>query len=254
VLEAIAATRPGDAALDPRALRGARIGVPRASLWGRSPHADRVGEDALRAMRELGAILVDPVELPSAEAMHGDTSEHEVLLHEFKAGVNAYLAGRQGLPVRTLAEVIRWNEAHADLELRWFGQERLVEAQARGPLTEAAYLAARQRSRALGGPRGIDAALDAHGLDVLVAPTGGPAWTIDLLLGDHGTGGSSSPAARAGYPLLSVPAGVTHGMPINVTFMGRAWSEPTLIRLAHAFEQATRAWRAPAFAPTLAEG
>lgn len=237
--------------LDPGGLRGARIGVPRRELWGRNRHADRVAEDALQALRDAGATVVDPVEIPSSEEERGDRSEYEVMLYEFKAGVHAYLTTRRGLPVRTLTDVIAFNERHASEELQWFGQEILVEAEAKGPLTDPAYVAALQRSRAIGGVRGIDAALDAHRLDALIAPSGGPAWTIDPVLGDHGVSGSSSLAARAGYPLMSVPAGFAHGLPVNVTFIGRAWSEPVLVRMAFAFEQATPAWRAPGFAPSL---
>lgn len=238
--------------LDRGGLRGARIGVPRRSLWGRNRDADRIGEEALRALRDAGATLIDPAEIPSFEEARGDDSEYEVMLYEFKAGVNAYLASRQGLAVRTLSDVISFNEAHATRELPWFGQEILTQAQTKGSLTDADYVAALERSRALGGRRGIDAALQAHGLDALVAPSGGPAWTIDPVLGDHGVSGSSSYSARAGYPLVSVPAGFAHGLPLNLSFIGRAWSEPVLVRLAYAFEQATRAWRAPAFAGSVA--
>ena len=235
---------------DPGALRGARIGVPRAFFPPGGRHAAAVAEGALRALRDAGAILIDPAEIPTRDEMRGDGSEHLVLSFEFKAGVDAYLATRSGLPVRTLADVIAFNLAHAETEIRYFGQELLIEAEGRGPLTDPAYRAALEHSRSLAGARGLDAVLDAHGLDALVAPTGGPAWTTDLLTGDHGYGGCSRPAARCGYPLVSVPAGSVHGLPVNITFMGRAYSEPTLIRLAYAFERATQARRAPRFLPT----
>jgi amidase len=174
-----------------------------------------------------------------------------VMLCEFKSGVDTYLGSRRGLQVRSLAEVIAFNEIHADAELCWFGQEILQEAQARGGQSDPAYLRARQRSRWLGREGGIDAALRRWGLDALVAPGGGPAGSIDLLHGDHGAGPPSSLSARAGYPLLSVPAGFVHGLPINILFLGTAYSEPVLLRAGYAFEQATRARRAPALAPTL---
>ncbi len=235
--------------LEPRGLEGARIGVPRM-FWGRNRHADRVAEGALEVLRRAGAVLVDPVEIPSAGDPDAGGAESEVLLHEFRAGVNAYLAGRSGLPARDLAGVIAFNEAHADAELAYFGQELLVEAEARGPLTSPRYLEALARSRASGGDRGIDAALRAEALDALVAPTGGPAWTSDLLTGDHGTAGSCSLAARAGYPLVSVPAGEVWGLPVNVTFMGPAFGDHRLLRLAHAFQIAAGALRRPRFLPT----
>ncbi len=235
--------------LDPDALRGARIGVPRC-FWGRNRHADRVADEALEVLRRCGAILVDPVALPAAEEARHDDAESEVLLYEFRTGVNAYLAARTGLAVRTLADVIAFNEAHAEDELRYFGQELLVQAEARGPLTDARYVDALGRSQTSGGAHGIDAAMEANALDALVAPTGGPAWTSDLVTGDHGTAGSCGLAARAGYPLVSVPAGMVWGLPVNITFMGPAFSDHRLIQLAHAFEQAAGAWRRPAFLPT----
>jgi amidase len=231
------------------ALRGARLGVPRA-LWGRGRHAARVGEEALEVLRRAGAVLVDPVEVPGAGDAEAGTAELEVLLHEFRAGLDAYLAGRPGVPVRSLADVIAFNLAHADAELPYFGQELLLAAQERGPLSSPAYIDALRRSRASGGERGIDLALRAGGLCALVAPTGGPAWTSDLLTGDHGVEGSCTLAARAGYPLVSVPAGDVFGLPVNLTFMGTAWSDHVLIRLAHAFERAAPARREPAFLPT----
>lgn len=236
--------------LDRDGLRGARLGVARRGLFGHSPHADAVALEAIRAMRDAGAEIVDPADLPSMESLEGDRSEFEVLLYEFRADLNAYLAGRPGLPVGDLGGVIAFNTRHADREMPFFGQETLLRAQAKGPLEDAGYVAALERSRRLAGPEGIDAALTRHGLDALVAPTGAPAGLTDLVHGDRSLGGTSSPAARAGYPLITVPAGFRFGLPLGVTFMGPAWSEPTLIRLAFAFEQATRAWRPPRFLPT----
>ncbi|MDI3317866.1 MAG: amidase [Bacillota bacterium] len=231
-------------------LRGVRIGVARQGFWGFSEKADAVCEGALQALRELGAELVDPADLPSPTRYKEDDAEMTVLLYEFKADLEAYLAGRPGVPVRTLDELIAWNEAHAAEEMPFFGQELFLMAAEKGPLTEPAYREALARSRRLGGEEGIDAVLRAHRLDALVAPSGGPAWLIDPVNGDQGVWGSSGPAARAGYPLITVPAGSVRGLPVGITFMGTAWSEPTLLRIAHAFEQATRARRPPRFLPS----
>ena len=239
--------------LDPEGLRGARLGVLRADIE-RIPASAPVVEEALRALRAAGAVVVDPLVLPTAEELRADDSEFEVMLHEFHAGLDAYLARRRGLPVRNLSEVIAFNEAHAARELAHFGQEVLEAAAARGPLDQDAYRAALGRSRVLAGPRGIDALLDGHHLDALIAPTAGPAVVTDLEHGTRQGHGSSSPAARAGYPLISVPAGFRGPLPVNITFMGRARSESTLIRLAHAFEQTTRARRPPRWLPAAPTG
>jgi len=180
-----------------------------------------------------------------------------VILYEFKNGLAAYLATRRGVSLEregfppTLAGLIAFNEAHAREELSFFGQDLLVASEACGPLTEPAYREALATSRRLSGPEGIDKALADHALDALVAPTGGPAWMTDLVNGDHPGVGSSSPAARAGYPIVSVPAGDALGLPVNISFIGRRFGEETLIKLAFAFEQATRARRRPHFALAL---
>jgi amidase len=230
--------------LDPGALRGARIGVLRKS-FGIHPRSDALMEDAIETMRKAGAAIVDPVEF----AGHGKLSDTEfvVLLYEFKAGLNAYLAGRPDLPVRTLAELIAFNERHADREMPFFGQEIFHMAEAKGPLTDKEYLEALETCRVLSRDQGIDAALGQHRLDALIAPTGGPAWTTDLVNGDHFTGGSSTAPAVAGYPNLTVPAGFISGLPVGISFIGGAWSEPRLISLAFAFEQATHRRRPPGF-------
>jgi amidase len=183
--------------------------------------------------------------------MHESKSEQEVLLYEFKADLNTYLLGvGAGAPARTLAELIAWNRAHAEQEMPHFGQELFELAEAKGPLTDAAYLAALAENQRLARAEGIDAVMDAYRLDALVMPTGGPAWKIDLLDGDHHMGGSSQPAALAGYPAITVPAGDAFGLPVGLTFMGRVYSESTLIRLAFAFEQATHARRPPEYRAT----
>ncbi len=240
--------------LDPNGLRGARIGVARKTFFGYSAAADAIIEAAIARMRDLGAVIVDPADLPNADAIASNTGETEVLLYEFKADLNAYLATRvknerfpQAPFVRSLADAIAFNEGDAQDELPYFGQELFLQAQAKGPLTEQAYLDALAQNRRLGGKEGLDAALDTYKLDALIAPTGQPAWPTDLRNGDHFLGASSSPAAIAGYPLVTVPAGYAHGLPVGITFMGRAWSEPTLIKLAYAFEQGTKARRVPQF-------
>lgn len=190
---------------------------------------------------------MDPVDLPSWDRLREDDSELKVLLSEFRAGLDAYLASREGVPVRSTAELVEFNRRHADREMPWFGQERLEAALEAAPLDHPDYLAALATSRRLGGEEGIDAAIREHGLDALVAPSGPPAWVTDVVNGDRGGFGSSGPAARAGYPLVSVPAGMVMGLPVGITFMGPARSEPALLRLAHAFERYTKARRPPRF-------
>jgi amidase len=180
-------------------------------------------------------------------------SEFEVMLYEFKTGLNAYLAQLGGeCRVHTLAELIAFNEAHRDEELPWFGQETLIKAEAKGPLTDEAYLQALDACRKYSREEGIDAVLSEHNLTALVAPTTGPAHVTDYVYGDRGSGSSTSAAAVAGYPSITVPVGDVLGLPFGISFFGRAWSEPELLRLAFAFEQATNARREPKFLPTLA--
>ena len=235
--------------LDPGGLRGARIGVAR-EYAGYHDGVDRVFEEALYALRAGGAELIDPVGVGSLSGML--EPEWTLLLYEFKAGINAWLSslGPQSA-VRSLADLIEFNEREASRELPWFGQEIFLLAEEKGPLTDGPYLEALDRARRLAGSEGIDRVMQRHSLDALVAPTGGPAWTTDLVNGDHFAGSSSEPAAVAGYPNVCVPAGFVHGLPVGVSFFGRAWSEPTLIRIAHAFERLTGHRRAPGFRPTI---
>ena len=228
--------------LDADGLRGARIGVQR-SVFGFHEAVDRLMEEAIAVLRDRGAVIVDPIDLAASGALR--RAETEVLFYEFKAGLNAYLQNLRSPPIRSLADLIAFNERHADEELAYFGQERLIAAQSRGPLSSMAYRRAHATARRLSRAAGIDRVMDGGSLDAILAPTGGPAWVTDLVNGDHFGGSSSQFAAAAGYPNVTVPAGFVHGLPVGVSFFGRAWSEPTLIRIAYAFEQATRHRRAP---------
>jgi amidase len=231
--------------LDADGLRGARIGVAR-KFFGPNTRASKVLEQALRVMKEAGAEIVDPADLPT----HGrfGAAEHEVLLYEFKAGLNSYLASLgEAAPVKSLQEVIEFNERHREREMAFFGQEHMLAAQKKGPLTDKAYRDALATSKRLAGREGIDAVMDQHRLDAIVAPTAGPAGVVDPVYGDRGEGGSSSAAAVAGYPSITVPAGNIFGLPVGITLFGRAWSEPVLIRLAHSFEQQSKARLLPRF-------
>jgi len=234
-------------ALDVHGLRGARIGVARKLFRAPSPAGKQVQEWSLAALQQAGATLIDPIELPE---LKGDA--YLVMLYEFKAGLNAYFArlGPQA-PVRSLKDVIAFNERNREKELRWFGQEILIQAEATGPLTEPRYLETLAASRRSARQDGLDAVMDQHQLDAIVAPTTGPAHVTDLLYGDRDTGGSTTPAAVAGYPSLTVPAGQVSGLPVGLSFFGRAWSEPVLLKLAYAFEQATRHRRRPSFMPSV---
>jgi amidase len=236
--------------LDPKGIRNARIGVARAKFFGYSDATDRLADDALRLLREEGAVLVDPADIPHAGEY--DDDELEMLLYEFKAGLASYLAGLGGgARVKNLQDVIEFNQDHAEREMPYFGQELFLEAQRKGPLSSPEYRKALRRCRRLSRELGIDAIMTKHRLDALVAPTGNPAWPTDLVNGDHFTGSSSTPAAVAGYPSVSVPMGFVRGLPVNLSFFGRAWSEPALIRIAYAFEQGSKHRRPPEFLPTL---
>ena len=236
--------------LDADGLRGARIGVARKKFTGYSVAADALFERALDLMKQHGATIVDPADI--ATAGQTDESEFDLLLYEFKADLNAYLSRLQpNVRVRSLADVMAFNTANAAAELPFFGQEIMEQAQKKGPLTEKKYLTDLARNRRLMREKGIDATLEAHRLDAIVAPTQGPAALIDLVNGDPGGGGSfTAPAAVAGYPHITVPMGSFRGLPVGISFVGPAWSEPRLLKLAFAFEQAVPRRRAPAFAPT----
>ena len=236
--------------LDASGLRGAKIGVARTRFFGYSDVTDRVINQAIEVMKRQGATIVDPANIETAGKF--DDSEFDVLLYEFKADLNNYLASLgPRAPVKSLQEIIDFNERHKDQEMPWFGQEIMIQAQAKGPLTEKKYLDDLAQDLKMSRTDGIDATMDKYGLDALVAPTGGPAWVTDLVNGDHFSGASSTPAAVAGYPNINVPAGFSHELPIGISFFGRAWSEGTLIRIAYAFEQATKHRRPPKFIRTL---
>jgi amidase len=237
------------ASLDANGLRGARIGVARAKFFGYSDVTDRIAGAAIDRMKELGAIIVDPAEIPNAGTY--DASELEVLLYEFKADLDRYLGALgPAAKVHSLSDVIAFNEANRSREMPYFGQELMLQAQNKGPLTDKSYRAALAKDRRLSRKKGIDAVINRLHLDAIVAPTGGPPWTTDLVNGDHFAGSSSTPAAVAGYPSITVPAGYGFGQPVGISFIGRAWSEPMLIKLAYAYEQATKHRRPPGFLAT----
>ena len=230
---------------DPNGLKGARIGVAR-KYFGFNDAVDALMEEALDVMKRQGATLVDPADIETLGKF--DDSELLVFMYELKADLNAYLA-RLGpsAPLRTLKGIIEFNDHNRQKEMPYFGQDLFVKAEGKGPLTEKAYLDALAKNHQLARTEGIDAIMDKHHLDALVAPTGGPAWLTDLINGDHSAGGSSNAAAVAGYPNINVNAGSIFGLPVGISFFGRAWSEPTLIKLAYSFEQATKARQAPRF-------
>ena len=230
-------------------LRGARIGVVRGT-FGFNAAVDALMGTALDLLKSQGAVLIDPASIETRGKF--DESESTVFMYELKADLNAYLA-RLGprAPVHTLQEIIEFNENHREQEMHYFGQELFLKAQLKGPLTSQEYLDALKKNHQLARTEGIDAVMDKDKLDALVAPTGGPAWLTDLVAGDHFGGGSSSFAAVAGYPNINVPAGEVFGLPVGISFFGRAWSEPVLIRIAYAYEQASKLRKPPQFVPTL---
>ena len=234
---------------DPNGLKGARIGVAR-KYFGFSDAVDTLMQQALDTMKSQGATLVDPADIETLGKF--DESELLIFMYELKADLNAYLAGLgSGAPVHTLKEIIDFNERNRAREMPYFGQDLFIKSEAKGPLTEKEYLDAVAKNHQLARVDGIDALMDKHHLDAIEAPTGGPAWLTDLVNGDHVAGGSSNAAAVAGCPNINVTAGNLAGLPVGISFFGRAWSEPSLIRLAYSFEQATKARQAPRFLPTI---
>jgi len=234
---------------DPKGLKGARIGVCR-KYFGFSDAVDALMEQSLDVMKKQGATLVDPAEIETLGKF--DESEGLVFAYEMKADLNAYLArlGPNAL-VRTMKDVIEFNDRNKQKEMPYFGQDLLIKSEAKGPLTEKEYLDAVAKNHQLARTDGIDALMDKHRLDALVGPTGGPAWLTDLVTGDHFSGGSSNAAAVAGYPNINVTAGFISGLPVGISFFGRAWSEPTLIRIAYAFEQTIKVRQSPKFLPSV---
>lgn len=236
--------------LDADGLKGARIGVVRANFGGRNDLASAVVEEALKVLHAKGAILIDPVEVPNVGKY--DQSELEVLLYELKAGMAAYLAEfAAGSNLKTLKDLIDFNEQHRDREMPFFGQEYFLRAEAKGGLDSKEYLDALANNHRYARAEGLDQVLKEHRLDALVAPSGPPASLTDFIRGDPGGVSFTSPAAVAGYPHITVPAGFVRGLPVGISFVGAAWSEATLIRLAYAYEQATRHRRRPDFARTV---
>ena len=248
---ATAHARSGDyiGALDANGLRGARIGVARERFTGYSVPADAAFEQALALMKDHGATIVDPADIPNA-SKYGD-AEFDVLLYEFRPDLERYLATRPaGSRARTLNDLIAFNRAHADVEMPYFAQEIFEMSAKKGPLTSEGYRRALATCRSFSRAKGLDAAFGRHRVDAIVAPTQGPPSLIDLVNGDPGGSSSTSPCAVAGYPAITVPMGYTRGLPLGLTFMGRAWSEATLLKLAYAFEQASKVRKAPGFRAT----
>jgi amidase len=261
LLSAMTGVDPGDSAtaasagksapdytrfLDPNGLRGARLGIARKFFESNAP-MDRFLSGCVDALKKAGAEVIDPADLPT----HGqfDAAENDVLQCEFKDGLNRYLARLpEGSPARSLKEMIAWNQQQRDREMPFFDQEIFIQCEARGPLTEAKYVQARADCVRLSRAQGIDAVISQHKLDAIVTLTSGPAWFTDFINGDRDTGGCTSPAAVAGYPHITVPAGFYRGLPIGLSFFAGAWSEPALIKLGYAWEQLTKARRKPGFA------
>ncbi|MEO0341626.1 MAG: amidase family protein, partial [Bacteroidota bacterium] len=234
--------------LDPKGLEGARIGLGKNYL-GFHEEVDKAMEEVVKQMEAQGATVV---KLDAITPNGLGRAGFDLMLYEFKDGVNKYLAQvKSDLPVKTLEDVIAWNKEHADQSMPFFDQEILEMAQKKGTLDDQEYKDAVAKSLRFNREEGIDKVMDEYKLDAIMGPTGGPAWPIDVVNGDHFGGGSSSAAARAGYPNITVPAGFIQGLPVGISIFGRAWSEPTLIKIAYAYEQATKHRKAPEFLPSI---
>jgi amidase len=229
--------------LDANGLKNARIGIA-SDFFGFHSGVEKLMTDAIQTLKNSGATVIENLKFENRPEW-GDL-EWQVLISEFKADLNAYLKTRTGIPIQSLADLMEFNKKNADAELKWFGQEICEQAEKTKGLDDPVYLDALKKSQKL-TREGIDKLMDEHQLDALIAPTNGPAWTIDWINGDHFGGGSSEPAAISGYPNISIPAGYVHELPIGISFFGRAWSEGTLIKLAYAYEQATKHRKAPGF-------
>jgi amidase len=230
--------------LDTNGLNGARIGIA-ANYFGFNAEVDQLIKESVTLMKEQGAEIIENLRFDNNEQW--GAAEWQVMISEFKSDLNAYLKTRKGLKVETLSDLIIFNNENAQTELKWFGQEVFELSEKTGGLEEPVYLEALEKSKSMTREGGIDKLMDVHHLDALIAPTNGPAWVIDWINGDHYGGGSSEPAAIAGYPNITVPAGFVHGLPIGISFFGKTWSESTLIRLAYAYEQASQHRKAPGF-------
>ncbi|HEU4760915.1 MAG TPA: amidase [Gemmatimonadales bacterium] len=235
--------------LDPNGLSGARIGVAREGFFGYSDAVDKLAEEAIALMKKAGAEIVDPADIPHANDY--GSAEGVVLRYDFKHDIQAYLATLGAGAPKTLADLIAFNTAHAREEMPWFGQDSFERSDKCGPLTDDAYIEAQAHCRRLSRTEGLDVAFADHKLDAIIAPTGGPPWTTDLVNGDHFGGSSSSPAAVSGYPSITVPMGQIFGLPVGLSFIGTAWSEGRLISLAYAYEQASKARKPPTFQSTV---
>ena len=233
--------------LDVNGLSGARIGIARDML-GFNPLVDQLFDQAVEDLKAKGAEVIDNIKFENSRRW--GMPSYEVLLYEFKADLNQYLQGHPTAPVKTLEEIIRFNQENTESEMPWFGQEIFEQAQSKSGLDSKEYIKALSDSK-MYSQEGIDKVMDENRLDAIIAATNGPAWTIDWVNGDHFSGSSSSPAAISGYPNISVPMGYVHGLPVGLSFFGRAWSEPTLLRLAYAFEQATMHRKSPGFQKSL---
>jgi amidase len=240
--------------LDPAGLKGARLGVVR-KYFGFSDAVDQLMDTLIGEMKHAGAEIVDSADIPTIGKF--DDSEMTVFLYELKADLAAYLARRGAAstasPIKTLKDVIDFNEQNRGREMPFFGQDIFLKSEQKGALSSKEYLDALEMNHRLSRAEGIDFVMDKFKLDALLAPTGGPAWLTDLINGDHSAGGSSSAAAVAGYPNINVTAGYLWGLPVGISFFGRAWSEPTLLKIAYSFEQLTKARQKPRFLATIAE-